>query len=358
MSSTITDHPHHERRSVGSAGTVRTVRGTRSWRRRMHTLGRVILTLVLVLISIILVAGTVAKHKLEAAHPPIGQLVDVGGYRLHVACQGTGSPTVILEAGAGSGGLHWALVQPEVAHTTRVCVYDRAGLGWSERSPQPRTATVMAEELATLLTNADIRGPYVLVGHSLGSAIIRQFAVAHPADVVGMVLVDSATEQQVRRFPEAIRTAGGSQMLPMRVMQFAARAGLLALNPTILPLGTGLPPDARATTQALVAASGKVLATFLEEVEQVNGDATPRVTTLGGLPLLVIRHGRGDLQPSGKVTQADVAQYEATWVVMQQELAALSPQGKLVVAERSGHDIHLEQPELVIGAIHEVLAAR
>ncbi len=358
MSSTITEHPDHGRRSVGSVGTGRTVRGTHSWRRTMRTLGRGVLMLVVVLTSIILVAGAVAKARLRAHYPPIGQLVDVGGYQLHVACQGTGSPTVILEAGVGSAGVYWALVQPEIAQTTRVCVYDRAGLGWSDRSPQPRTITVMAAELATLLTNADIRGPYVLVGHSVGGAIIRQFAVAHPAEIVGMVLVDSATEQQVRRFPEPIRAAGGSQQRAGRVLQLAASAGLLALNPTILPFGTGLPPEARATTQALVAASGKVLATFLAEVDQVSQDTTLPLTTLGDLPLVVLRHGRVDLQPSDGVTQADVDQYEAIWVAMQQELAALSPQGRLVVAERSGHDIPLEQPELVIRAIHEVLAPR
>lgn len=309
---------------------------------------------VLALTSTTLVAGAVAKARLKADHPPIGQMVDIGGYRMHVVCQGSGSPTVILEAGAGGFDLHWTRVQPEVAKTARVCSYDRAGYGWSDRSPKPRTAEVMAEELATLLTRANIAGPYVLVGHSLGGPIIRQFAVAHPEEVVGMVLVDSAHEKQFAYIPEPIRASQSSAMRPLRLMKAAAGAGLLALRPSILALP--LPGDTAPTAQALVASGSKHLATMLDETVAA-GESTSLVHMLGDIPLVVLRHGRSDLPVRGAVTPAVVEEYETTWVHLQTELAALSPQGKLVVAERSGHDIHLEQPELVIGAIHEVLAA-
>jgi pimeloyl-ACP methyl ester carboxylesterase len=313
------------------------------------------LAIVMVVVMSTALVGVVAKARLQTAHPPVGQLVDVGGYRLHLACEGAGSPTVILEAGAGNVGLHWALVQPQVATQTRVCVYDRGGMGWSDPSPRPRTPAVMAEELATLLERAGVEGPYVLAAHSLGGVVARQFTLAHPQDVVGMVLVDSATEQQLARFPEPIRNAGNGQQLPLRLMHLAANIGILALNPAILPPPAQLPADTAATVQALVAASGKMIGAFQAELAAVNADTTPPTTSLGDIPLVVLRHGRNDLPVQGAVTADVVQEYEAIWAEMQDELAALSPHGRVVVAEGSGHDIHLERPDLVIDAITEVV---
>lgn len=336
------------RKALGGAS------GQRAWGRRF---GLGVAAVLLVVMGALLVAGAVAKGRLKAAHPPVGQLVDVGGYRLHLACQGAGSPTVILEAGAGNVGLHWALVQPAVAAQTRVCVYDRAGMGWSDPSPRPRSPAVMAEELATLLDLGGVEGPYVLVAHSLGGVIARQFALAHPQDVVGMVLVDSSSEQQIARFPEPIRNAGSGQLLPLRLMSLAANIGLLALNPAIIPPSTQLPADTAATVQALVAASGTMIGAFQAEMAAVNMDTTPPPMSLGDIPLIVLRHGRGDLPVQGAVTAEVVQEYEATWAQMQGELAALSPRGRVVVAEGSGHDIHLERPDLVIDAIAQVISS-
>jgi pimeloyl-ACP methyl ester carboxylesterase len=127
-------------------------------------------------------------------YPAPGQLVDVGGERLHIQCVGAGSPTVVLDAGLGGSSLDWSLVQPELGRTTRVCAYDRAGMGWSDPGPQPRTPSQIADELHTLLTNAGISGPYVLVGHSLAGKNVRLFALQHPEQVAGMVLVDARSE--------------------------------------------------------------------------------------------------------------------------------------------------------------------
>src|SRR5690606_33293767 len=127
-------------------------------------------------------------------YPPAGRMVDVGGYKLHLDCRGQGSPTVILDAGLGASSLDWALVQPELARTTQVCSYDRAGMGWSEAGPEPRSPARLADELHTLLQIAGAPGPYVLVGHSLAGKNLRLFAAAHPVDVAGMVLVDARSE--------------------------------------------------------------------------------------------------------------------------------------------------------------------
>lgn len=141
------------------------------------------------------------REKLdENKYLPIGKMVDVGGYRLHINSTGTDGPTVVLDAGIGCHSLEWALVQPEIAKFTKVCSYDRAGYGWSDESPLERTSANIAVELHTLLHNAGIPGPYILVGHSFGGANIRLYASKYPDEVLGIVLVDSAHEDALNKF--------------------------------------------------------------------------------------------------------------------------------------------------------------
>src|SRR5438309_5962518 len=124
-------------------------------------------------------------------YPAPGKLVDIGGYRLHINCTGTGSPTVILDAGLGGTSLDWSKVQPAVAGFTRVCSYDRAGYGWSDTGPGPRTSQQIVKELHLLLVHAQISGPYLLVGHSLGGLNMRLYAYRYPGEVAGMDLLAS-----------------------------------------------------------------------------------------------------------------------------------------------------------------------
>ena len=149
----------------------------------------------IVLVLGVILAGAIYESVSETAdiraYPPPGQMVDVGGYRLHINCTGEGSPTVVIESGWGDSSASWGWVQPEVAKTTRICTYDRAGMGWSEASPQPRTAREYAKELHTLLAKANEPGPYVLVGHSMGGFTVIVYAHDYPAEVSGLVLVDA-----------------------------------------------------------------------------------------------------------------------------------------------------------------------
>src|SRR5947207_15639043 len=136
----------------------------------------------------------IATRKELAATPPPGRLVDLGGYRLHLWCTGDGAPAVILDAGLGGTSAGWGFVQPEVARFTRVCSYDRAGMGYSDPGPSPRTARRIVHELAQLLDRAGISGPLVLVGASIGGLFVRVFASEHGERVVGLVLVDASHE--------------------------------------------------------------------------------------------------------------------------------------------------------------------
>jgi pimeloyl-ACP methyl ester carboxylesterase len=284
-------------------------------------------------------------------------MVDVGGYKLHIACVGQGSPTVILDAGAGGLGLTWAQVQPTVARSSRVCTYDRAGLGWSEQSPRPRTAEVMVDELHTLLTNAGIAGPYVLVGHSLGGLVVRQYAHAYPAGVAGIVLVDSAHEAQWLRFPEAVRNNLPSVLRQARLVQAAASVGIGALKPSLMPLESRLPLNAAETARALKV-SGHGIGTAAAELEALAGGRTPPVATLGDIPLIVLSrsHRDPDSVPSGAaITPAVLQEYDQTSEHLQRELTALSTSGKRIVADGSGHYVQLDRPDLVIGAVEELV---
>src|SRR5919112_3442402 len=146
----------------------------------------------------------IATELAERAYPPPGEMVDVGGYSLHINCVGQGSPTVVLDAGSGEMSAQWVWVQQEVSETTRVCAYDRAGMGWSEMGPQPRDGRQISSELHTLLTKADIEGPYVLVGHSFGGMYMQTYAARYPDEVAGVALVDSSTDpDQFGQRPEA-----------------------------------------------------------------------------------------------------------------------------------------------------------
>ena len=148
------------------------------------------LTVFLALLCVVPIATLAQKAGTDPnAPPPLGKLVDVGGYRVHLYCIGTGSPTVVI-VGAGFS-FNWGLVQPEVAGFTQVCSYDHSGIGWSDDGPKD-SCSLRVSEVHTALKNAGIKGPYVLVGHSLGGLVARVYAGQYPDEVAGMVFVDHA----------------------------------------------------------------------------------------------------------------------------------------------------------------------
>jgi pimeloyl-ACP methyl ester carboxylesterase len=231
-------------------------------RRIMRRIGKALLWLVVVLL-VLAVAGAIyqaiATERAERAYPPPGEMVDVGGHSLHINCVGQGSPTVVLDAGSGEWSAQWVRVQQEVSYTTRVCAYDRAGMGWSEMGPEPRDARRISGELHTLLGKAGIEGPYVLVGHSFGGMYMQTYAARYPDEVVGVALVDSSTgPDQFGQRSEA-RDSHEPQEQSMAVVphlaqlgvSLLARLGVIRLLSNLDPAPPELPQQQRAQIDAL-----------------------------------------------------------------------------------------------------------
>src|SRR5215216_1052624 len=217
----------------------------RIWR---PLLGLVVVLLVLAIVGAIYQAS--ATERAERAYPPPGEMVDVGGYSLHINCVGQGSPTVILDAGLGDFSAQWVRVQREVSDTTRVCAYDRAGMGWSEMGPEPRDAKQITRELHTLLTKAGIEGPYVLVGHSFGGLYMQTYAARYPDEVAGVALVDSSTEPDQFSQRPVTRDSYEPQKQKFAVVPLLARLGVVLLLYHIRA-PPHVPPQQRAQIDAL-----------------------------------------------------------------------------------------------------------
>jgi len=271
------------------------------------------------------------------AYPPPGQLVDVGGYRLHINCTGTGSPTVIIDAGLGDWSTTWGFVQEEVAKTTRVCTYDRAGLGWSDAGPLPRDAAQFAKELHTLLQNANIPGPYVMVGHSLGGLVVRVFVHDHAPEVAGVVMIDSMNPNQVTQSPNAVQSQSNSQSQPFSWKALLARFGVARLLVKLPVLGPTMPPGQEAYYPLYI--RPRSLQTEVNEFGGVQASAaqSAAVQTFGDLPLIVLTAKLNYQLPN--------------WQELQAELPQLSSNSQQLFAENSGHNIQIEEPEAAIAAI-------
>jgi pimeloyl-ACP methyl ester carboxylesterase len=297
-----------------------------------------------------------SKHSF----PPIGKLIDVGGYRLHVYPVGEGGPTVVFEAGGANWSLDWYLIQPEVAKFTCACSYDRAGFGWSDPGVKPRTSEQMVKELHTLLLQADVPKPYVMVGASYGGHPVRLYAKHYPDEVAGIILVDARHEDLNSKMPPSWQQLEKGGKAVLRFMLLASRLNVLTLIAKLMgdkampPIAKKLPPEIL-PMYLEVGFKPNYWANNLDEFEAAaeSDKQLSEAGGLGNLPLTVIRHGIPDLFTRLPGSQAEQA--EQVWQTLQHELAQLSTNGHLLVAEKSGHGIQLEQPDIVVDAIREMV---
>ena len=304
--------------------------------------------------------------------PPPGQLIDVGGYRLHLYSTGAGSPAVILDAALGGSSVSWAWVQPALSQRTRVCSYDRAGFGWSDAGPMPRTAARMAEELRTLLERAGVPPPFIIVGHSFGGLVGLIFAARYRADVAGLVLVDPAhaedwvnpapkeqikIDRGVRLCRYGVRAAkvgiaqlvaafGAAGVLGVArgIVRIVSRGGITREDEGILAPVWKLPPEARQPLRQFWT-DQKFFAALGSQIESIRVSARETLDAAAG--------GYGDL-PLVTISSTDPGDYRLR---QQEALSRLSTRGRHLVARASGHWVPLDEPAIVITAVEEILAA-
>ena len=301
----------------------------------------------------------VATEMDRRANPPPGELVDVGGYRLHLHCVGQGSPTVILESGLGNMSADWANVQPEVAQTTRVCAYDRAGTGWSEPGPQPRDPSRIAGELHTLLGNAEIDGPYVLVGQSFGGLYVRMFAARYPNEVAGMALVDASHPDMWTRLPPEVVSTLKPPAWQVGAITFLTRLGAFRLTGGDMA-ECGLPAR-QCKEEAAYLRSTRYRVTWGQEMLAPDRDAQIRATGgLGDRPLAVLTAGDHGRDFAAGVSGTARVRFERTWYDLQCELAELSTDSTHLVVEGAGHSTlqtDQEDAQVTSAAIGQVVEA-
>jgi pimeloyl-ACP methyl ester carboxylesterase len=320
------------------------------------------------LVSIILSVGMAAEDV--PSRKPLGTLVDLGGHRLHVNCTGEGRPTVVVENGFGDFSFGWILVQDRVSGFTRICTYDRAGYAWSDPGPKPRTFSQVNLELRDALSKLGEQGPFVLVGHSYGGPVVRNFARAYPHEVAGIVLVDASFEGQrvgiggkaMMRLGDGAK--GRSIPPPHEDMKESDKPVLQTNTPPrqaqqpIDPMYHVLPP----AEQKL-----QLWAQSLPEIEDAENSqrewsgeyfakwlATPQAGTLGAIPLIVLTRAEGGYSDGDYDIPA--AQLENERKEGQAKLALLSANSRQVIVH-SGHNMDLEAPGDVTAAIREVVEA-
>lgn len=300
--------------TIEAPKSVNKPRQNQPWHSRLRVWGRRVLVTLVLLAVIGAAYQAIATARDERAFPPPGQLVDVGGYKLHLYCtglEGSGNPTVILETLAGGLSPYWAWVQPVVAKMTRVCAYDRPGRAWSESATRPLSLQQTVDDLHTLLANAGVAPPYLLVGHSIGGLYVRKFAADHPDEVVGLVLVDAAHPEQFDHRPEMLAET-----------QSYLRVSWLI--PWLMQLGVGhlyfasggevdfqaLPPRQHDEVAAFWSSPGYFQSQRAEMLASVSIYADAHdLGDLGDLPLAVVSAGR---------------QTAPGWAELQDELAQLS----------------------------------
>jgi pimeloyl-ACP methyl ester carboxylesterase len=272
---------------------------------------------------------TVREAADAGAYPMPGQSIDVGGHRLHLNCTGSGSPTVVLEPGGGEMSSNLGWIAPAAARYTRVCVYDRAGRGWSEPAATAQDATQIVTDLHTLLQRGNVPGPYVLAGHSFGGLYVLTFAARYPDQVAGMVLVDSTAPASAAKPRAAAAGAAGSYDLIARVSALVSTTGRLGLGRLYAQSSFGsLPPRSRDEVRASTATAGNLRSTIDEFVQaSASVDQAAALRDFADKPLGVLTAGSG---------------HDAAWSTAQNHLATLST-----------NSVH----RVIDGATHEALIA-
>jgi pimeloyl-ACP methyl ester carboxylesterase len=327
----------------------------RRGRRILRRIGLGILGLIGVLISCAMI-GMVYEAIMAAGdtqrYPAPGQLVDVGGYQLELNCIGAGRPTVVLTYGFADNSLTWNVVQKQIAAQSkvRVCAWDRAGLGWSDALPQQRARTPsdVAAELHTLLTEADIPGPYIMVGHSLGGMYTRMYAIKYPEDVAGIALLDSSHESANGDRPpksaaELAETPSANSLYVTLVRLGILRLFGQSLLTGLQPAAVYMPDDVKPTYLGLTGRLKALQAWANEEAGMTQDDLILEAnTSLGDKPLALLVSTQG-------IKNND------RWRKAQETMVTYSSNSRMQIVSDSEHMLQWQYPEAVTATVVDVI---
>jgi len=331
---------------------------------RRSVLALVALTLLLALVG----TGyqTFGNWRDPRRFPQRGRSVQTGALRLNIDCSGQGSPTVILDSGMGVPAMGWVLVQPEIAKFSRVCSYDRAGYGWSEAGPKPRTSLQIAKELRALLEASGEKGPYIMVGHSFGGYNVRVFTGLYPNDVAGMVLVDAEHGDEEKRIDDLLHASVKEQeskrdqrdeILDRILTPLTSHLGIDRLKTALGWDGhASLSRDFREELLYLQPRTDEA-GMAEDEADSLSWDQVRAAGNLGDRPLIVLTAGQ-PYDPDPLLTKQQMDAENDVWInVLQAEEARLSMRGKQIVVPGSGHMIPFERPDSIVAAVRDVRAA-
>jgi pimeloyl-ACP methyl ester carboxylesterase len=318
---------------------------TKSYRTWRKVVERIVLSVVVILV--VALAGSsaynaIAIYRFWATNQPPGAFYSVNGHRMHIICTGSGSPTIVLEAGLGNDALTWGGVQPVLSSTTRVCSYDRAGFGWSDALPAPRDADHIAAELHELLLQAKVAGPTVLMGHSIAGIYMRDYATRYPADIVGIVFEDVTTPLQDEN---PVMKAGSGKVPPRWAFELLAKSAMSTGIPRLMGMCSqsikGF--DAHAAKLQAEDICHTHISRMFDYMDNINrsGQETVHTGPYGALPILIISEDPAKI-PAG--VSADAAN---VFYGMQEDLKKLSTRSRRIIAKGSTHYIHIDRAELI-----------
>ncbi len=306
------------------------------------------------LLVLALVGGGIYQRAATASafnrYKPSGRMISVtADRRLHLVCTGRGDgPTVILESGFGGWSIDWSAVQPDIARFARVCSYDRAGMGYSDRGPASATSRAgVARDLRWLLERAHIPGPYVVVGHSLGGIYAREFARRYPDDVVGLVFVDSTHEDIAKSVTKKEFDQAMSQLKQLRYARYLMPLGAQRLIHVPVSNGRDLPPSVRKQANAIGYRSSSYFALYDSMKALVDENASGALTMkpIPDVPLVVIASEKNLEDP----------EHGRVWNELQHEFLKLTSDATYVEAKGSGHFVMVDRPRVVVEAIRDVV---
>jgi pimeloyl-ACP methyl ester carboxylesterase len=323
-----------------------------SVRRVLTLIGLGLLAIIVLSLAVGFIYQRAATASAFRRYKPAGRMISVGsGRRLHLVCSGSGrGPTVILESGFGGWSIDWSTLQPDIARFARVCSYDRAGMGYSDRGPASATSRAgVARDLRWLLERAHVPGPYVLVGHSLGGIYAREFARRYPDDVVAMVFVDSTHEDIAKSVTKEEFKKATSQIRQLRYGRYAMPFGVQRLMKLPVSNGRELPPSVRTQADAIGYRSSSYFALYdsMKSLFAENESGTLTMKPIPDVPVVVI----------ASEENLDDPEHGAVWTKLQQGFLELTSDGRYVEAKDSGHFVMVDKPRIVVDAIRDVVEA-